>query len=589
MTAPKSSGPDELSSFEKRKEPTLPSVPPTYSPETNKQPGPASKLWILTKALLKNQRALRSNNSNLAKKIGIVLVYLLVLISLCPILVMTGISLWTMFNIGLGQPTLTIYFIVQCLLSLFTIVFAFPSIFYFSADNKTLLALPLDAFDIVGAKTILVLGTQAITMVGTSLPALISYGLSTVFTWPGLILLILAELVIHLTLFAITGTLCLLLFSVLPKVINKDRFTLITSGLALILSITISLSAQGLGNRFETFDPSTMTALLESLENSLGFLTYLFFQIPFATNSILSLSFLDFLVEIGIFILSMALYIWAAKQWYLPSAMAADWAASSKKKLEKDQIHSLAPWKAYLKSEVTILFKTPAYLFNVCLSGFIVPIVLSMVLLMQKQEIEEGIFSKLPNGVFEIPGLSLWAIALSVGLFCSLFLAGISGTSSTAISRMGLSGVAWMKVIPISISKQALLKCVPGIVLSILSTQFVVIPLHLFLHYPLWLDFFFLIGNVLGSLFNNFLGMVIDLLHPKLVWESEIQAVKSNFNAVIDLAISTLLLLLLVVIYLFISPFELATLVALGSSILLTVILVWLIWKNAPQWLLKDR
>lgn len=579
--------PEEQEKQKNQKQMMPPLAPPIYDPGKEKNPKPASKLWILTKALLNNQRALRSSRSSLGKRIGIILLYAFVLVSLSPLLIMIGMNLWTMFNIGLGQPTLTMYFIAQCLLSLFTIVLAFPSIFYFSTDNKTLLSLPLDAFDIVGAKTVLVLGTQAITMIGTGLPVLIGYGLSSAFSWLGFLFLVIAELVIHLTLFAITGTLCLALFSLLPKVLNKDRFTLITSGLALVLSVTIGMSVQRLGN-IETFDPSTLTGLLATLENSFGFLTYLFFQVPFAAKSVMSLSLWDFLVEIGIFVLSIVVYMWAAKKWYFSSAMAADWASSSKKKLEKSQIRSLPAWQAYLKSEVTILVKTPAYLFNVALSGFILPIVLSVALFMQRKELEVALDPELISQIFESSGLSAWAIALSAGFFCALFLAGVSGTSSTAISRMGLSGVAWMKTIPMSIGQQALLKCIPGIVLSILAIQLLVIPLHIFLHYPLWMDLFFLLGNALGSLFNNFLGIIIDLLHPKLVWESETQAVKSNFNAVIDLGISTLFLLILVAIY-FLTPFNMATFIVLGLSAALSIALAWIIFKNAPKWLLRDR
>ena len=38
---------------------------------------------------------------------------------------------------------------------------------------------------------------------------------------------------------------------------------------------------------------------------------------------------------------------------------------------------------------------------------------------------------------------------------------------------------------------------------------------------------------ILGDVYGNFLGVLVDLLHPKLVWEQEASAVKQNFTAAI--------------------------------------------------------
>lgn len=568
-------------------EESLKDLPPQNKQERPRQT-PTNRMWVLTKTLFQNQRSFRSGKSSWKKYVGRGTLYLILGLSFCPMLFYLGLTSLTFFNLGLGQPYLTMYFIVQCLFALMTIVFAFPSVFYFSTDNKTLLSLPFQASEIVGAKTIVVLSTQTAIMIGGALPLLVGYGLSQAFTWLGFLYLLGSEILIHLTLFVVVGTLCLFVFSCLPRVVNKDRFTLITSIVALCFSLSIAIFSPRMVE-VETLDSTSLSTLLVQMENSLGFLSRIFFSIPFASRAIMGNDFWDFCLEVILFGIGLLIYWWAANRFYLDSAMAADWASASKKKMNVGQIQRKSSWKSYLKNEFVLLLKTPAYVFNIVGSGFLLPLVLGITLGMQRGELQELIQTDLiVNGQLVLFDLPLWSVALSLGLFSSLFMSGVSGTSATAISRMGLSGVAWMKEIPMEISKQVLLKCVPGIVLSILSTQLLVIIFHMFFPYPLWLDGCFLLGNVLASVFNNFLGIITDLLHPKLVWDNETQAVKNNFNTIIDLGISTLLLLVLLVTY-WLFSFSTATLFVSFFFVVAIGILYWLIKRKASDWLLKDR
>ena len=58
------------------------------------------------------------------------------------------------------------------------------------------------------------------------------------------------------------------------------------------------------------------------------------------------------------------------------------------------------------------------------------------------------------------------------------------------------------------------------------------IPAWLFLSIKLHLVFFAFIASMLGMIFMNYLGMIVDLIHPKLIWEQETAAVKNNLNSV---------------------------------------------------------
>jgi ABC-2 type transport system permease protein len=58
------------------------------------------------------------------------------------------------------------------------------------------------------------------------------------------------------------------------------------------------------------------------------------------------------------------------------------------------------------------------------------------------------------------------------------------------------------------------------------------IPAWWFFSIKPYLMFFAFIASMLGMIFMNYLGMIVDLLHPKLIWEQETAAVKNNLNSI---------------------------------------------------------
>lgn len=87
-----------------------------------------------------------------------------------------------------------------------------------------------------------------------------------------------------------------------------------------------------------------------------------------------------------------------------------------------------------------------------------------------------------------------------------------------------------MKFIPMSIKEQLHAKVLSGILLSILSMLLTMLCLYFLLPIiPLnWYLIIFL-TSIITIILGNFIGIIIDILHPKLVWEQEASAVKQNF------------------------------------------------------------
>ena len=69
--------------------------------------------------------------------------------------------------------------------------------------------------------------------------------------------------------------------------------------------------------------------------------------------------------------------------------------------------------------------------------------------------------------------------------------------------------------------------------ISLAGGLLLVIPAIIGLQMPLLASALLLLTFILGDVYGNFLGVLVDLLHPKLVWEQEASAVKQNFTAAI--------------------------------------------------------
>lgn len=549
------------------------------------------KLWLLTKVLIKNNL-----NLSLKTKAGRrnVLLYVVMFVCMSPMAIMLGYSAYTGFAMGAAEPILYYYLLLQCLFNLLMVGITFPPVFYFSDDNELLMTLPVSPFDIVGAKTLVVLSSQIFTMVLTAIPLIAAYCLSAAFNVLGLLFLVLSEIFVTLTLFAVMGTIWILVFAFLPKVVNKDRFTLISGIIGMAFAIGISVGSQMLSGSDSTAgalagEGGQMTMLVTTLDSSIGFMKYIFFQLPLAAGAVANLSVSDFLLEAAVFIASIVLYAWAAKKWYLKSASAAAGTSSKKKTLKKAQIAASPAWKSYLANDVRVMLRTPAYSFNIVFAAFIIPLMFILMIGIQIKTIRPVIEENLVvNGVFTLPGFPTWAIALAAGLFVTAFVAGSSSGSATAISRMGLRGVEWMKTIPMPISQQVMLKMVPSIFLSIIGSQLCVIVLHMLAPYPVWYDLLYFAGNIAASILANEMGLLADLIHPKLIWDSETNAVKNNTNSLILLGIEVVLMILLGLCYI-ILPFAWATLVVLAGMIVLCFVFYFIIRKKALYYLMKDR
>ena len=117
-------------------------------------------------------------------------------------------------------------------------------------------------------------------------------------------------------------------------------------------------------------------------------------------------------------------------------------------------------------------------------------------------------------------------------LVAIIFTYAFNPVSVTAISRDGENAV-FMKYIPLDFKTQIFYKAIPGIILNMVPTIYILIAGFLFIpniKFKTWIFIIFI--SLLINIINNMLSVVVDLKNPKLKWISEYAVVKQNFNII---------------------------------------------------------
>ncbi len=318
---------------------------------------------------------------------------------------------------------------------------------------------------------------------------------------------------------------------------NRDRFNLIGG-------IIVVAAALGLSFWMQTMETEDMSAVLMALmdgNNSLmQFGTMLFPFVPSAALSCFHGDLLQLLLYLGITAISLVVFLICGKLLYFKGAIGGSETSHSRhtfdqKQLSESRHHSV--FRTYLIKEFKILFRTPVFFTNCVLTALLMPIILTVAVYTSLQGMDLRAFIT-PQLLESIP--NLWCYVLVISFLVGSFMGGINMISSTAISREGTNAY-FMKFIPVPVETQAFAKAACGIIISAVSGWLLLIPLHLVLSYPIYLDLIFVVGSLVSVIMTNLFGILIDLLRPKLVWEQEAAAVKQNLNGVISILLSFLL------------------------------------------------
>lgn len=474
-----------------------------------------------------------------------VLIGTVIILSFLPLIAMyTGMML-SLFAAGvlIGQPDiiLTVSLLLAQVIILVFGLFYVLGTFYFSKDIESFVPLPLRPYEVIGGKFAVVMVNEYLTSMPILLPPVIIYGIGTsqgILYWIKSLLLILAVPVLPLT---ISSLLVMLLMRFVNLRRHKDLLTIVGGTLIILLSIGFSMYMQKFPDNVEKIQSFLIgqTGLTEMIGKR-------FPPLLWAARS-LSEGGLAGLGNLIMFLLTCAilfalLMMLSNKVFY--KALLAGQEVSRKKKILTDRQKERRFGKAsgqitaMIKREWKLLVRTPVYVMNSLVGVIVGPIIFIIMVFVRGSDPElSAMFSAITKPE-AAPYVLLGGIALM------LFTSGMNLVASTALSREGKT--IWIvKMIPVTARQQVNAKLIVSLIVSAIGVVTTALIMIFYFRLPfLWVIAATVLG-MLGSLPMAALNLMLDVFHPKLIWNSEQEAMKQNMNGAIGMLLSLIVLLIL--------------------------------------------
>lgn len=491
------------------------------------------KYLSLTRVLLKNSMGMMSDGKS--KKAPNVFIYGVLAVCMIPL----GFTLYMMFNTAMAQlqplqqegAVLALGFHISSLVTFLFSIFLIPSIFYFSKDSETLLALPLPPQTILSAKfSVCLVYEYAFTLI-VCVPLYIAYANNAAIGIPYILLALVIFITLPIYPLVLSSIITMLLMRFVPFFKNRDRFNMIAGILSIILAFGFSF-AMNSGTIAE--DPNALISMLTQGNNSMiSLFSKIFPAIPFAAEALISSDALQLVYYILITCAALAVLVILGKWLYFKGAIGFSETKSSRKELSaKDfaRVSRHSKVRTYLIKELRLLIRTPVYAINCIGMCILMPIMLLVIFITADADV---LLQQLPDITPYLDGMLPYAVL--AGMASGFLFSNLNMISSTAISREG-TNISFMKYIPMSLKQQLQAKVLSGILMSVISMLLTMVCVYFLLPiFPLTWYFAAAAASLITIVLGNYASLALDILHPKLVWEQEAAAVKQNMSGIVSM------------------------------------------------------
>ena len=493
------------------------------------------------------------------------------LIIILPFVVVSGLFVYTVTNSLVEYNYETIGLEFMCiLLCVFTFIFSFSVVLnelYFTSDVENLLPLPIRARQIVGAKVASIFCAESLVQLLVIFFSVVGFFFALGLPFKNFLLGILGMVTLPIIPIIYCSIISLLIMSFTRLIKNKETIRKVGLGFVLVIlmlfvyflgalqNFDLELYIEGFVNGDQTF-LHVMRGILPHIN---------LFIDTLVTGSVSSL-FLYILVNIGFIVVLLGL----ADVCYFKGVVGLSSKDTEPKKSSSNILNNIKvenPTNSYFKKEIFTLFRTSSYFLNCILINFIWPI---FVYVICKLKFPDLTLSKLKNLVTSTDNNTLIIIFMFV-IGVSILLPALNSIASSSFSREG-KNFYFMKYIPMDYSSQVSVKLLVSFIIAFIGINVFSLIFYLVIGLKVSISFIFLIISFLAVLFICSLGIIIDSINPKLVWDDELNALRENSNNFIVMGISIFMFIVLAgLCYLLYKSFGL---VLAFTSILLILILL---------------
>lgn len=514
-----------------------------------------------------------------------VFVWLILIVSLALFYISNEI-IKALVSSGYPEVFLSIYFLVLAIFIMFQTILVCTNIFYFSKDIELILPFPIKPVNLLIAKFNTLICTLYVSEAIFGIIPICIYGILTHSTLLFYIYAVLIFIFFPVFLALVLSIIMMFVMKISKFIKNKEIFqTIIT--LLLVTSIFIveynvinnifiqNKEIKIVENNFQIADK------LIEFNNKIETSNKLFLVINPAVK-VLKNSNLQNIFEIIKIILidfiTFIIFIFIGKKTYLKDILkntsylikTSNKRINLYKKCKKNII-----FKAYIKKEFKNLFRN-SMVFMQCVYPMIISlitvIIISIILLPKLNEVLNNPDIKQLIGNLEFD-LSIVYIILS-GIQV-LFM--ISPASLTSISRDG-KNASFMKYIPISYFRQILYKGLPQIFINSISVIIIIgILYYAFPSIGIVNVLLVFISSMILNALNSYSMIIVDLLNPKLEWDSEYEILKQNNNRYFQYAFTVIVILILVYLNKVLEGINLNLAIIITSIVFLFILIIELI------------
>ena len=507
------------------------------------------KVIKLTKIFLKN------SFSNMNARMGIsskskakFFVYALLILYFAGIIIFLGYNLLDGL-IQIHQETIFVGMILFLIFGLAVVqtIFSSINILYFTKDNEYLLPLPLKPYQIILARTNVMLIVEYAIIFLLGLIPLVMYGILTGAGAIYYIAMLFAIILLPILPVLLISIIVMIIMSFARLTKNRNRFQLIASLLVLAIILIFSTSMSGVKQNISNEEMAQMLVQANGMIDIVkGYIPTVDYLIEALTTNSLFTMIIEVLKALAITIIGFILYMLIAQKIYfkgLVGNLFGGGAKSTNKQINQNQYKNSKLYKSYVGKEFKSMIRTPVFLMQCLLPAVLIPIVMIVVSFAGINSEENG-FQELSQMLSSMQLNSFMVVCVILGIiqFFTMFIY----VSITAVSRDGENAV-FMKYIPVSLYKQYIYKIIPNILMNIITIVVTLAIAQYIVHLPIsTLILLFIVSTIIAVL-QSILMIIVDLKRPKLNWDSEYAVVKQNFNLIFPMIFSMINIAIIVV------------------------------------------
>ena len=419
-------------------------------------------------------------------------------------------------------------------------IFSSINVLYFTKDSEYLLPLPLKPYQIILARTNVMLISEYLIIFLVGCIPLIMYGILTGAGIVYYITMLLAVILVPILPVLLISIIVMGIMSFAKLTKNRNKFQLLATALLLVIVVALSISTSSMQDDLTNEEMAQM--LVEAngtIEMIKGYIPTVDYLIEALTTNNLVTTVIEVLKTIAITAISFVVYMLISQKIYfkgLVGNLFGGGTARTKKGIKQKEYKNSKLYKSYVGKEFKSLARNPVFLMQCLIPAILIPII--MVIITYTGISSDGMgFEQINHMVGQMPTNTFMIACIILGViqFFTMFIY----IAITAVSRDGENAV-FMKYIPVTLYKQYIYKIIPNIIMYMVSIAITLGIAEYILHLPIiTLILLFVVSTIMGVL-QSIVMIIIDLKRPKLNWDSEYAVAKQNLNLIFPMLFSML-------------------------------------------------